>query len=645
VRRGHSAAAAAPAPERTHALVSEILTWKHDYALVAALLGPPGTGKTALLEKAAEAARQRKFHAEHIDFIEAREIWDVDEFYWWLVRKLRDRWWRDVPGATSARLGFCAMLGRALIQRRNPVLLALDHVDSLPEACANQLVSDLREIQNNSESGGAWGRLRCVVAGCVSVFELRRRVNSPNLQFRLHILPNGSSGDAVAETQRHIAASGRLADEAVIRFLAQQTGGEPGFLAALDNYLPASEIDMAAAERAASLWLKNASQHARLSRPAALYLLDKVFKENADRILDGVPVGLASPPTDIDRYQLAGAWVTHADRSQPRFRNGLVERLIRGVRAYPADNSVDKNILEISRLQKFALGAGDMAVLLDCVGDAWRTLSGLDGSSQLVLFSRKTAFAMDGASVSQVEVPKYESVESNGHAPAAVTVRAGREWLVDTHWPGPEAKVVVRVRPDKAFLPSVATRELLRLWALFLQPLEQTSAQAALQALGSFTLEAGLNAWRKKVFVSSTYLDLVSYRRAVLEQLVRRDLLFRGMEFFGAEPASPPPAEKIVREVHDADVYLGIFGTRYGSVDPKSGLSMTELEFNEAESSGKQMLLYVMSGDAHVRASDFDAETEDKRKALLNRVKKHTVYQFATIEDLGRQVYEDLGKL
>jgi hypothetical protein len=190
---------------------------------------------------------------------------------------------------------------------------------------------------------------------------------------------------------------------------------------------------------------------------------------------------------------------------------------------------------------------------------------------------------------------------------------------------------------------------MLRLWSLFLQPLESVCLRLALEDLGRHTARRGLNGAPRRIFVSSTYKDLVHYRRAVLEQVVRRDLFFRGMEFFGAEPASPPPAEKIVSAVRESDVYLGIFGVRYGFVDPKSGLSMTELEFNEAESSRKPMLLYLMrddADDARLRPDEFEPDKEPKRKALIERIRrKHIAYQFTGVDDLARQVYEDLGKL
>lgn len=152
----------------------------------------------------------------------------------------------------------------------------------------------------------------------------------------------------------------------------------------------------------------------------------------------------------------------------------------------------------------------------------------------------------------------------------------------------------------------------------------------------------------RTVFVSSTYRDLIDHRVAVKDQIARRDMFFRGMEHFGADPSHLAPAAKIVEEVHNAEVYLGIFGVRYGSIDQATGLSMTELEFKEAETSGKPMLLYIIDNDAPVKVCDIETDLEGKAKldTLKARIlQNHTVYMFRTVEDLARQVYEDLGKL
>lgn len=150
----------------------------------------------------------------------------------------------------------------------------------------------------------------------------------------------------------------------------------------------------------------------------------------------------------------------------------------------------------------------------------------------------------------------------------------------------------------------------------------------------------------KSVFVSSTYADLKDYRLAVKDQIIKRDMFFRGMENFGAE-SNKLPASFIVEEVNKSDIYLGIFGVKYGFIDDATGLSMTELEYNAALSSQKKMMLYVMDSNAPVKVSDIEPSVDGKIKldTLKSKIlKNHTVYMFKDINDLKRQVFEDLGK-
>jgi hypothetical protein len=75
---------------------------------------------------------------------------------------------------------------------------------------------------------------------------------------------------------------------------------------------------------------------------------------------------------------------------------------------------------------------------------------------------------------------------------------------------------------------------------------------------------------------------------------------------------------------------------------------MTELEFKEAETSGKPMFLYVIRDDAPVKVADIEPDPAGKAKLdnLRNRIlKDYLAYLFDSVEDLARQVYEDLGKL
>lgn len=118
------------------------------------------------------------------------------------------------------------------------------------------------------------------------------------------------------------------------------------------------------------------------------------------------------------------------------------------------------------------------------------------------------------------------------------------------------------------------------------------------------------------------------------------------MEHFGADPELAPSA-KIREEVKRADLFIGVFGMKYGYIDQATGLSMTELEFREALSNKKPMFVYVINPEAKVKVSDIETSIEGREK--LDKLKKelmknHTVYLFMDSEDLGRQVFEDLKK-
>lgn len=150
------------------------------------------------------------------------------------------------------------------------------------------------------------------------------------------------------------------------------------------------------------------------------------------------------------------------------------------------------------------------------------------------------------------------------------------------------------------------------------------------------------------VFVSSTWIDLQHHRSAIKDVIIKRQLFFRGMEIFGADPGRIPPASKIVNEVRNADVYVGVFGVRYGSVDQASGLSMTELEFREAERSKKPMLLYLLHPDAQVEAKHIESDPASAQKLAALKAyiqEKHTIHQFKNVDELAGQIYIDLGKV
>ena len=92
------------------------------------------------------------------------------------------------------------------------------------------------------------------------------------------------------------------------------------------------------------------------------------------------------------------------------------------------------------------------------------------------------------------------------------------------------------------------------------------------------------------VFISSVSEGYQSIRQAAREAITKAGGKPIGFEDF-------PALDKTSRNacldgVRDCDVYLSIFGARYGFIAP-SGFSATEEEFNEAFQIGKRRLIFV----------------------------------------------------
>lgn len=148
------------------------------------------------------------------------------------------------------------------------------------------------------------------------------------------------------------------------------------------------------------------------------------------------------------------------------------------------------------------------------------------------------------------------------------------------------------------------------------------------------------------VFVSSTYDDLRDHRDAVRQALHRLETLVRGMESFGSRPGRPK--DECLAEVRKCRVYIGIFGMRYGSIDPESGLSLTHLEFLEAQRLGIPALIYLLDEDRHPVFPRFvdRGDAGEKVAALRAELKRRFLVGFFTgPDDLARQVAQDLSSL
>jgi hypothetical protein len=117
------------------------------------------------------------------------------------------------------------------------------------------------------------------------------------------------------------------------------------------------------------------------------------------------------------------------------------------------------------------------------------------------------------------------------------------------------------------------------------------------------------------------------------------------MRYFAAAPETP--ATDSVRAVRDCDVFLGIWGHRYGSIvpDDPERRSYTELEFDAASLTGKRCLLFLLDGEGMLPRRFFDPETAERQKALRDRGSHLIRKTFGTPEELGLEIVTALATL
>ena len=148
------------------------------------------------------------------------------------------------------------------------------------------------------------------------------------------------------------------------------------------------------------------------------------------------------------------------------------------------------------------------------------------------------------------------------------------------------------------------------------------------------------------IFVSSTFSDLQRHRQLVHEAIGRLEHGSQAMEFFGALPDTPK--EECLRLVRSSNAYVGIFGMRYGFVDPQSGKSLTQLEYEEAQAIRLPSLIYIMDEETHpVLPKHVDTDTSAEKLRCLKGVLKesHVVNFFTSPEDLVAKVTQDIVRL
>lgn len=140
-----------------------------------------------------------------------------------------------------------------------------------------------------------------------------------------------------------------------------------------------------------------------------------------------------------------------------------------------------------------------------------------------------------------------------------------------------------------------------------------------------------------RIFISSTYVDMIPYREAIQSAITNCDAVAYGMERF--VPAPVRPLDRCYEEIAGSQIFILLLGHRYGEIEPDSGKSFTELEYDKAKEIGLPILAFLLDTDKvgsleKFRESDGQYEALQRFKNGLKNSKEITVGTFASEKDL-----------
>jgi len=153
---------------------------------------------------------------------------------------------------------------------------------------------------------------------------------------------------------------------------------------------------------------------------------------------------------------------------------------------------------------------------------------------------------------------------------------------------------------------------------------------------------------RLQIFISSTYKDLIEERQAAVQAILSFGHIPAGMELFTSGDQSQM---QVIKDwINQSDVFLLILGGCYGSIDPISGKSYTQIEYEYAVSIGKPTFAIVIKDDyleakvkkygSKVLETQKTVKYKKFRKIVLSKIVKF----FGDSKDIKLSIYETISE-
>ena len=147
-----------------------------------------------------------------------------------------------------------------------------------------------------------------------------------------------------------------------------------------------------------------------------------------------------------------------------------------------------------------------------------------------------------------------------------------------------------------------------------------------------------------KIFISSPEKDLMGERDAIIDLLSKhKELEPIAMELFMSSPDMPK--KECLNQLKDADAVILLIGPYYGSIDPETGISFTELEYDEATDLGLDVFPFVKikEGKTEWEPDDEKDELKEKHRKYFGKIFQ-TYKKFYNSSELKKYIIPSLER-
>ena len=147
------------------------------------------------------------------------------------------------------------------------------------------------------------------------------------------------------------------------------------------------------------------------------------------------------------------------------------------------------------------------------------------------------------------------------------------------------------------------------------------------------------------IFVSSTFDDLIDYRQSVNAAL--RDMGIKTLDVFAEKTQEADLLQTSLLAMQNADLFLGIYASRYGALLDEQDISLTERLYNESDKLELPRFIYIVDPREDWAISYMHTDYYGARmRIFLDRLKQENpnLRHFTTPDDLVEKLTFDLAR-